>query len=307
MGASLDHRRVALRRAHGLRRDQHASASTTCARTSTARTTAARRGREIVAGHSRRRRPSTSCAKIRSGAGCSSPAPSTRSTSRSTTATTGSRCGSTCRRRRSAISSIKDDDLVVGTHGRGFWILDDITPLRQVDAERRADAARCSAPARAMARALEQEHRHAAAARRAAGREPARRRDRSTTGCADGAQRAVTLEILDAAGALVRRYRSDDPARAARAEAQHPRYWIRPGARCSRPRRGCTASCGTSARRRPTAPSYEYPISAVYRNTPREPRGPWALPGRYTVRRPRDRRRHARVHAAARRCAWTRA
>ena len=29
---------------------------------------------------------------------------------------------------------IKDDDLVVGTHGRSFWILDDITPLRQVDA-----------------------------------------------------------------------------------------------------------------------------------------------------------------------------
>ena len=27
---------------------------------------------------------------------------------------------------------IKDDDLVVGTHGRGFWILDDITPLRQI-------------------------------------------------------------------------------------------------------------------------------------------------------------------------------
>ena len=27
---------------------------------------------------------------------------------------------------------IKDDDLVVGTHGRGIWILDDITPLRQV-------------------------------------------------------------------------------------------------------------------------------------------------------------------------------
>ena len=27
---------------------------------------------------------------------------------------------------------IKDQDLVVGTHGRGFWILDDITPLRQI-------------------------------------------------------------------------------------------------------------------------------------------------------------------------------
>jgi hypothetical protein len=29
---------------------------------------------------------------------------------------------------------IKDNDLCVGTHGRGFWILDDITPLRQIDA-----------------------------------------------------------------------------------------------------------------------------------------------------------------------------
>ena len=29
---------------------------------------------------------------------------------------------------------IKDDDLVAGTHGRGIWILDDITPLRQISA-----------------------------------------------------------------------------------------------------------------------------------------------------------------------------
>src|SRR5207237_8083538 len=27
---------------------------------------------------------------------------------------------------------VHDSDLVVGTHGRGFWILDDVTPLRQV-------------------------------------------------------------------------------------------------------------------------------------------------------------------------------
>ena len=30
---------------------------------------------------------------------------------------------------------VHDDDLVVGTHGRGFWILDDITPLRQLTPE----------------------------------------------------------------------------------------------------------------------------------------------------------------------------
>src|SRR5205814_10471073 len=28
---------------------------------------------------------------------------------------------------------IKNDDLIVATHGRGFWILDNITPLRQLD------------------------------------------------------------------------------------------------------------------------------------------------------------------------------
>ncbi|MEY2557925.1 MAG: hypothetical protein QOE34_1350 [Verrucomicrobiota bacterium] len=30
---------------------------------------------------------------------------------------------------------VKDDDLVVATHGRSFWILDDITPLRQVNVQ----------------------------------------------------------------------------------------------------------------------------------------------------------------------------
>ena len=28
---------------------------------------------------------------------------------------------------------VKDDDLVVATHGRSFWVLDDLTPLRQVN------------------------------------------------------------------------------------------------------------------------------------------------------------------------------
>src|SRR5216110_3049456 len=28
---------------------------------------------------------------------------------------------------------VKGDDLLAATHGRGFWILDNITPLRQLD------------------------------------------------------------------------------------------------------------------------------------------------------------------------------
>jgi hypothetical protein len=38
---------------------------------------------------------------------------------------------------------IKDDDLVVGTHGRSFWILDDIIPLRQIQASYLGILSRC--------------------------------------------------------------------------------------------------------------------------------------------------------------------
>jgi hypothetical protein len=44
---------------------------------------------------------------------------------------------------------IKDDDIAVGTHGRSFWILDDIAPLRQVSASTTSSAATLFAPASA--------------------------------------------------------------------------------------------------------------------------------------------------------------
>ena len=37
--------------------------------------------------------------------------------------------------------AVKENDLVVATHGRGFWVLDDITPLRQINDEIRRAAA----------------------------------------------------------------------------------------------------------------------------------------------------------------------
>src|SRR5574338_47686 len=44
---------------------------------------------------------------------------------------------------------IKDDDVVVGTHGRSFWILDDITPLRQLSSATPSTEAVLFAPQRA--------------------------------------------------------------------------------------------------------------------------------------------------------------
>ena len=76
---------------------------------------------------------------------------------------------------------VKDDDLVAATHGRGFWILDDITPLRQIDA---AVGGAGRHPVQAddrVARAVEHEHRHAVAEGGADGAESAGGRASSTT------------------------------------------------------------------------------------------------------------------------------
>ncbi len=115
---------------------------------------------------------------------------------------------------------VKDDDLVVGTHGRGIWILDDITPLRQIDA---TTATQRRDPVQAgdrVARAVEHEHRHAAAARRADRAESAGGRDHRLLpeGRAAG---PVTLEIVGADGKLVRRYSSDDQVYHARSGDEH--------------------------------------------------------------------------------------
>ena len=106
--------------------------------------------------------------------------------------------------------AIHDNDLIVATHGRGFWVIDDISALRQVDADV-ADGRRV--PVQAGRRdhpAAEQRQRHADAEGRAAGGESAERRDHRLLP-EDAASGPVTIEILDAAGATVRRFSSADP------------------------------------------------------------------------------------------------
>ena len=137
---------------------------------------------------------------------------------------------------------------VVGTHGRGFWILDDITPLRQT-ARRRSLHRRPSLfkPQTAHARSLEHEHRHAAAARRAGGRESAGRRDHRLLP-RRGAAGPVTLEILDARASPSAATPAPIPC-SRRPDAPVPPYWVRPPQSLLRRRRACTASSGTSTTR----------------------------------------------------------
>ena len=93
---------------------------------------------------------------------------------------------------------------------------------------------------------------------------------------------AVTLEVHDARGRLVRRFSSADSV-PKDSGLNIPDYWIRPPQVLSR-EPGMHRFVWDLHYPPPAALSHSYPISAVYRDTWREPRGPVALPGRYTVR-----------------------
>jgi photosystem II stability/assembly factor-like uncharacterized protein len=181
--------------------------------------------------------------------------------------------------------TIHGDDLVVGTHGRSFWILDDITPLRQLNAEAaRADVI-LFRPQTARRVRWNRNTDTPLPPEVPAGKNPP-----------DGAildyylraavRGSVTLEILDARGQLVRQYASTDPPvnmEAAGKEEPIPTYWVRP-AQIPSTAAGMHRFVWDLHYPPPDSIEHEYPISAIYRDTPRHPLGVRALPGGYTVK-----------------------
>ena len=114
---------------------------------------------------------------------------------------------------------IKGDDLVVATHGRGFWILDDITPLRQL-ASPVADV-HLFTPARALRVRWNMNTDTPLPQEEPAGQNPP---DGAVVDyyLASAAGGPVTLEILDAGGTVVRKYSSEDAAEPLRDESNVP-------------------------------------------------------------------------------------
>jgi hypothetical protein len=93
----------------------------------------------------------------------------------------------------------------------------------------------------------------------------------------------VTLEILNAAGTVVRRYSSDDKPREIRDEGNVPYYWIRP-TRIVSTAAGMHRFVWDLHYPPPAGVSANYPISATPGDTEPEPKGPWVVPGTYTVK-----------------------
>jgi hypothetical protein len=202
---------------------------------------------------------------------------------------------------------LKDDstclcaDLVAATHGRGFWILDDVTPLRQLAAARAGSPAYLFKPQTAVRVRFGTNDPTPWPPEWPAGENP------PPGGIIDymlsqPASRPVTLEILDGAGTVVRSYASTDsvltPDPAIEPDAYNhvcqeesrspdcsvPLYWAAPQQRLS------TAA----GMHRFTWDLHYDPVgprgpaddngAAVPHHTYPAVNSPWAPPGTYTVR-----------------------
>ena len=173
---------------------------------------------------------------------------------------------------------IHDDDLVAGTHGRGFWILDDLSPLRRLTAETTLYAPRAT-----IRYARNQNTDTPLPPEEPAGKNPP---DGAILyyNLAAAASGPITLEILDSTGALVRRFSSGDQPEPPDATVNVPAYWFRPFQPL-----GATAGMHRFVWDLHGAPppghrrDFEYPISAIVHDTPGE-QGEWMPAGTYTVR-----------------------
>ena len=177
---------------------------------------------------------------------------------------------------------IKGDDLVVGTHGRSFWILDDITPLRQIDPSTPATDAVLFRPQTAYRVRWNMNTDTPLPPDEPAGQNPP---DGAILNyyLKSAASGPVTLEILDSAGKLVRRYSSADPIEPIDPMLPVPTYWVRPPQALSSAE-GMHRFLWDMHYTPLAAGRPNYPIAAVYKNTAPAPSSPWAMPGQYTVK-----------------------
>lgn len=180
---------------------------------------------------------------------------------------------------------IHDNDLIVGTHGRSFWILDDIAPLREVASLGGSPDAHLFTPAPTY-----RVQRDTYTDTPLPPDEPAAANPPDGAVIdyylAHAASAPVILEILDAHGELIRRFSSTDKPDVTEAELEKqliPLYWLRPF-RSLPPEAGMHRWVWDLHYSAPDSTRHDYPIAAIPGDTPRLPLGPTALPGSYTAR-----------------------
>ncbi|HEX3878137.1 MAG TPA: hypothetical protein VHW24_14195, partial [Bryobacteraceae bacterium] len=186
------------------------------------------------------------------------------------------------------VTSIRDlvihgDDLVAATYGRAFWILDDVAPLRQIDAKTGATSALLFHPEKALRVRLDLNQDTPIPPDMPAGQNPP-----------NGAiidfylnsapSQDVTLAIYDSANKLVREF-STKPEASGEPEPplNVPDYWIGHPDPLTH-NAGGNRFVWDLRYAAPPVLRHEYPISALYGNTPGLPLGAMVTPGAYKVR-----------------------
>ena len=178
---------------------------------------------------------------------------------------------------------IKDSDLIAGTHGRGFWILDDLSPLRQLTPDIARAPAYLFRPAPAWRFRWNKNTDTPLPPDEPAAQNPP---DGVVISyfLATDAKSPVTLEIVDnTTGDVIRRISSADVPAPPIEGRNTPDYWLR-----APPRLAATPGLHRyvwDVRYAPPAVDrFSYPIAAVAGGTPRVPQGMFVLPGTYQVR-----------------------
>jgi hypothetical protein len=181
---------------------------------------------------------------------------------------------------------IHGDDLVAGTYGRAFWVLDDVTPLRQINAQISASTAYLFRPQTATRVRNDTDFDTPFPPEMTAGANPP---DGAIINyyLKSAAAGPLTIAIYDPAGKLVRELTSVAPPPEPEPQLTVPNYWI------ERPH-PLPAAAGMNRAvwdlRYTLPPAFNrgstnsYPISALYGNTPAEPLGPLVAPGDFEVR-----------------------
>lgn len=176
---------------------------------------------------------------------------------------------------------VHGDDLIAATHGRGFMVLDDITPLRQIDPD----------VARARVTLYEPE---AAIRVRWDTNPPTPWRMPSLPNPPPGAiidyylasnvSGPVTLDIKDSSGKLVRHFSSADPEKPLDpVKLDVPDWWPRPPMNLSTEAGMHRFVWDMHYPPMPGALQFLDDHQAVKHNTPVIPSSPWIVPGSYTV------------------------
>ncbi|MFI5252802.1 MAG: WD40/YVTN/BNR-like repeat-containing protein [Bacteroidota bacterium] len=176
---------------------------------------------------------------------------------------------------------VHNTDIAVATHGRSFWILDNITPLREVNEELLLAGTYLFKPDDAYRVRWNLNTDTPLPPEEPAGENPP-----------DGAMidylipagvKNVAIEIRDQAQNVVRRYSTSDvPVVINEKNLAIPTYWIRPAAKLSA-EAGIHRFIWDMHYSAPDSFSPSFPMTAVLHNTAAEPHGPWVLPGTYTV------------------------